>query len=110
VDLRDLIPDSQKPNSSLGASGMWHGRVVEPVPFYPNMSAPLFFVIHDLEPNTVWNTIHWQLRTSDNLVNLAESGEIIREVRIAVPVWPIVGSEVLVTFDNRQHWWVVAWK
>jgi hypothetical protein len=114
-DVRELIDPHIRNRQTI--AGLWYGLVTKPAPLLE--TSPLFVVIPDIDKNTRWGPCFWSPNVTKVMANVAEGAssahvggvaEPAHNIEIARIVLPVVGSECMVLFDNRQNLWVVQWE
>lgn len=114
ADERDLIPRAEREHATF--AGMWFATVTLPLP--TSEVDPLYVILPDIDLDTAWKCVRWMPRFIVSAVNVAEGAqaahvggvaEAAHNVLLAQRSLPVVGSEALLIFDNRQNPWVVAW-
>ncbi len=105
-DHRELLDAFDSP--TVGIAGMWYAQVCAPLP--ATELGDLYVIIPDIDGNTQWGPCFWQPRSTFLTIDVAQDLETPNPFDVAAIKLPIVGSECLVIFDNRQHLWVVAWQ
>lgn len=105
-DVRDLLEDTVRNRQSI--AGMWYGLVTAPAPLLE--TDPVYVIVPDIDHNTKFGPCFWSPRATKTLIDVSQAPEAVNIIEFATIKLPIVGSECLVIFDNRQNTWVVEWE
>lgn len=85
ADIRDLIPQAQKPGYTI-PQALWRGTIAKAP---DNQAGQVFVIIPDIDADQEWGPCMWQPRDSSSV--------------------PTVGDPCLVAFDNRRVAWIVSY-
>ncbi len=105
-DSRELLDAFDKATVSI--AGMWYAQVCQPLPV--TEIGDLYVIIPEIDPDTFWGPVFWQPRVTLVPTDVSESPESTNLVDVGQVQLPVIGSECLVIFDNRQNVWVVMWR
>ncbi len=104
-DVRELMDHKIRHGQTI--AGFWYATVTGPLPLDENDE--LYVIINDIDPNTKFGPCHWTAHVTEYIVDVSQAPEAVNLITTAQVKLPVIGSECLVLFDNRQNVWVAQW-